>query len=214
MSEPATRLQLCQRLRQDAGMGPSGPVSTIGQVGELKRCVDWIDGAWTAIQQDHNWSFLWERSTVTILADTYFTAGTIPAVRYKKRTTFNGTVRLSYMPWDEFDEEYPAALIAQGTPTRWSIQPDKAFVVNAKPTADVTLSVQRFKNPVAMTDDNDEPGLPLEHRMAIVYKALMLYANFEEAGVTRETARREFDRHMHALGVHELPDLTFGSPLM
>lgn len=214
MTTPATRLQLCQRLRQEAGMGPSGPATTLNQVGELKRCVDWIDGAWEAIQQDHNWSFLWERATVTIVANTNATAGTIPSARYLKRTTFNGSARMAYRDWDRFDEDYPAHLIVAGTPTVWTIAPDKSFTVNAKPTVNTDLLVQRYKNPVAMAADADEPGLPLEHRMAIVYKALLLYANFEEAGITREAARREFDRHMSALGVHELPDLSFGGPLI
>jgi hypothetical protein len=214
MSEPSTKLDLCVRLRELAGMGPTGPLTTLNQIGELKRCVDWIDGAWTTIQQDHNWSFLWERADLTVLANTNSLAGTIPAVRYKKRTTFNGVTRMTYREWVDFDEDYPDHLIVAGTPTVWSIAPDKAFVVNAKPTANTTFKVQRYRNPVAMAADADEPGLPIEHRMVIVYKALMLYSNFEEAGVTRETSRREFDRHMRALGAHELPDLMPGAPLL
>lgn len=213
-----TRLELVRMLRQLAGVGAgstgNGPVSTIDQVGEYKRLVDWIDGAWNEIQQAHNWDFLWESATVTVLATTNVTAGTIAARRYVKDATYTAEgARLTWMPWQQFSQRYPSALIVDGTPSAWTIRPDKALVVNAKPTADFALSVERYQNPVAMADDDDTPAMPSEHHMAIVYKALLLYANFEEAGVTRATAQAEFNRHMMALGLQELPQWSFGDPL-
>lgn len=57
-----TFLGLVQRLRQESGASGTGPVSTIGQTGELNRMVNWINDAWMDIQSLHqNWQFL--RST-------------------------------------------------------------------------------------------------------------------------------------------------------
>jgi len=207
------RLQLAQRLRQEAGIAGTGPTTTVSQTGEMKRVVDWIDGAWNEIQKRHLWDFLWESATVTIIATTNATTGTIPAVRYVKDATYQSSTPIEYVPWAEFRLRYPSALIVEGIPSAWSIRPDKAFVVNAKPTADTAYSVERYMNPVVMDEDADTPALPAEHHMAIVYKALLLYANFEEAGVTRATAQAEYERILGEMGFSELPDMQFGEPL-
>lgn len=208
------RLQIVQRTRQLAGI-PGTVAATTGQIGEADRVIKWVDDAWTEIQQAHTWDWLWQTGTVTIVAATNVTAGSIPAQRYVKDGTYNGAVPLTYLPWAVFRNEWPASRIADGTPTIWSIRPDKAFVVNAKPTSDLALSVEHYANPTAMAANDDVPtGLPDEHHMAIVYKALLLYANFEEAGVTRATAEAEFNRHMQAMGLYELPDASFGAPLL
>lgn len=207
------RLQLCQRLRQEAGIAGTGPATTIGQIGEAKRVVDWCDDAWQELRSKHLWSFLWEQASVVITAATYFTAGTIDPRRYIKNSCYDGTRPLKYLPWADFKERYPLALIADGVPTHWTIRPDNAFAVSAKPTANLTLAVERYSLGTAMTADTDVPGFPAANHMVIVYKALLLYANFEEAGVTRATAEREFKRHLSELGLSSLPDVTFGYPL-
>lgn len=196
-----------------AGSTGNAPSSTINQTGEYKRVVDWVDMAWAEIQREHKWSFLWKATSVTIPAGVNYLAGTIPAHRYVQDASYIGSKRLLYLPWDSFRRRHPAALISAGEPSAWSIRPDKAFVVNYQPTADTAISVERYQNPVAMTADADEPALPAEHHMAIVYKALLLYANFEEAGITRATAEAEYNRHLMALGLLELPDFELADPL-
>lgn len=213
-----TRLELVRMLRQLAGVGAgstgNGPASTISQTGEYKRLVDWIDGAWNEIQQANRWDFLWEQATVTVAANANEVVGTLPAYRYVQDATYNAEgAPLTWMPWANFRLRYPSAQIVAGTPSAWTVRPDKKFVVNAKPTASYPLTVERYKNPVPMTADAEEPALPVEHHMAIVYKALLLYSNFEEAGVTRATAQAEYARHMMALGLTELPSMSFGDPL-
>lgn len=196
-----------------AGSTGNAPSSTINQTGEYKRVVDWVDMAWDEIQREHKWSFLWESTTVTIPAGVNLLAGTIPAHRYVQDASYIGSKRLLYLPWEAFRRRYPTALISAGEPATWSIRPDKAFVVDHSPTADTAISVERYQNPVAMAADADEPAMPAEHHMAIVYKALLLYANFEEAGITRATAEAELNRHLMALGLLELPDFDLADPL-
>lgn len=206
------RLELAKRLKTEAGV--AGTLSTtIGQTGEFGRLVDWLDAAWTEIQSGHKWDFLWEAATVTITAATNETAGSIAAHRYVQDGTFQSTTPITYLPWAMFRERFPAALVAEGTPNAWTIRPDKAFVVNAKPSTDTAYSVERYANPVAMTADEDEPALAAEHHLLIVWAALMLYAQHEEAGSLYATAKVNRDRMMTALGLLELPDMTFGDPL-
>lgn len=52
-------LQLCQKLRQEAGIAGNGPLTTVGQSGELGRLVDWIQQGYNDIQEKHeDWDFL------------------------------------------------------------------------------------------------------------------------------------------------------------
>lgn len=208
-----TRLSLCQDLRLLAGIPGNGPLTTINQSGEYGLIVKWIGDAWREIQARHLWDWLWEEATVTISAGTSKTAGTIPAYRYDKDSVRSSTGPLRYLPWADFRLAYPDAVLTAEVPTVWTIRPDKAFAINALPTADLALTVQRYTNPVEMTADADVPGMPAEHHQAIVYKALMLYGNFEEAGIARNTAEVEFRRHMSQLGQTELEDIDFGAPL-
>jgi hypothetical protein len=208
-----TRLQICQRIRELAGIPGSGPSTTIGQTGELGRVVNWADSAWATLQARHNWQWMWEEATVTILAGANTAAGTIAANRYVKDATYNGSEQMQYQQWDVFRVNYPSALIADGTPTVWTIKPDMTFALNAKPTANVTLNVERYRNPTAMTADADVPDLPEANHMAIVYQAMILYANFEEAAIVRATALEEYRRHLGELGMSDLPEASFGAAL-
>ena len=127
------RAELFRRLCSEAGVPVSASASSVGQTGELGRLANWIDTAWEEIQAGHAWDFLWEDASVTVLANTNETAGTIPAHRYLQDATYSGTGPLDYMPWEQFRKRWPAPFIVEGTPQCWSIRPDKAFVVNAKP---------------------------------------------------------------------------------
>ena len=50
------------------------------------------------------------------------------------------------------------------------------------------------------------------HRCGVSRSTLEKIA--QEAGVTRATAQAEYNRHIGALGLLELPDFEFGDPLL
>jgi len=210
------RLQLCQRARAEMGLGGSGPSTTISQTGEMLQVVNWVDTAWERIQSSRNWDWLWEASTVTITANTSVTSGTIPASRYLKDCVRDSTgTLLSYLPWADFRLAYPTAQIAAGTPGTWTIRPDKSFAVNAKPTTNTTYSVERYKNPTAMTTDSDATtgtpqGIPSEHHMLIVWRAVMLYAGHDEAQVLYNHAQAEYRKVLSAMGITDHAEIEWG----
>ena len=208
------RLELCQWTMELAGIPTGSFLTTLNLTGEARRVVRWVDDALEQILQSHRWNFQWEQATVTILAGTNATAGTIPASRYVRDSAYVGTRKMEdFVPWDVFRNAWETPLIGNGEPSAWSIRPDMAFVVNSKPLADLTITVQRYKNPAAMTADADVPPMPTEHHLAIVYKALLLYANFEEAGVTRAVAEEELNRHLSAMAWNHLPPMLDAGPL-
>lgn len=207
------RAELFRRLCSEAGVPVSASASSVGQTGELGRMVNWIDTAWEEIQAGHKWDFLWEASAVTVLAATNATAGTIPAHRYVHDATYTATTPVGYVAWEDFRTRYPAAQTSDAVPQAWTIRPDKAFVTNTRPLVDTAFSVERYRNPLPMTADTDVPALAAEHHIVIVWRALMLYAQFEEAGSLYQTARANYDMKIQAMGLVELPDWSLGAAL-
>ena len=210
------RLELCRRLRREVGLASNndnGPSSTLSQSGEMLNIVNWIDAAWRELQGMRLWTWMWESATVTVLATTNVTAGTIPARRYIKDEVWQGTSLMNYLPWEQFRVTYPTAQIVAGTPTVWTIRPDKAFVVNAKPAANADFTLERFKNPTDMALDADIPALESEFHMVIVWRAAMKYAGFDEAGSVYQNAKAQHDFLMSGMGLNDLPDIEFGAAL-
>jgi hypothetical protein len=211
------RLQLCQRARAEMGLGGSGPTTTIAQTGEMLQVVNWVDTAWERIQSMRNWDWLWETATVTVLANTSALAGTIPDKRYVKDGVRNPDgAELTYMPWAAFRLAYPSTFIVAGTPSVWTIRPDKAFQVNAKPASNTAFSVERYKNPTVMTTDSDATtgtpqGIPSEHHMLIVWRAVMLYAGHDEAQVLYNHAQAEYKKVLAAMGATDAPAIHWGA---
>ena len=205
-------LPIAQRLRQEAGIGGTGPISVVSQTGEMGRVVDWTNDAWLTIQRKQHWDWLWEQATVTITAATSSTAGTIPANRYLRDKARIGTARLSFMLWDRFSITYPTQ--AAGTPTVWTIRPDGAFVVNAAPPASTDIIVERYRLPTSMAADGDIPAMPERFHMAIVWRALMDASDYDEAGVSRATAAAKYAEVLGDALSEGRPVLSLGRPLL
>lgn len=212
--------ELVSRTMREAGIPNTNfdAVGVAGATGEALRVVGWVEAAYADVQSRRKWSFLWENASITVTAGNFVvpaaTTGAVQADRYEKESLFDATgANYGYVSWSDFRVAFPAVLIFNGTPSLWTIRPDGAFVVNAKPLVDTTYTVDRYKRPLVMTEDDDEPVLPEEYHMVIVWRALVMYCNFEEAGVSRATALGEFDRIMNDMGGRELPDMNEAPPL-
>jgi len=208
------RLALVTALAAECDVNPL--TTTIAQNGEGADMVRWVDEAWNLIQSQFKWSFLWEQPTLTVLNTTNLRAETIPHHRYQQDSCrlAVGAGRMQYVPWLNFDERFPASEIQPGTPSAWTIRPDNAFVVNAIMQADTGFVLQRYKNPIPMVADTDTPALAVEHHMMIVWRAMMYYAQHEEAGVIYRTGKRNYEEKLELLGLTDTPDWTFGAPLL
>jgi hypothetical protein len=210
-------LQLCQRLARECGVNGTGPAAVAGQTGELARIVNWVQDAWLDIQGDKKWKFQWESPTLTITAGNSSIAGTIPEDRYDQNAAYldDGSARgrlLDFFPWDEFRHEY-RVLNNDDNVTAWTIKPDGTIAFNALVTVNTDVAVERFALPVTLLDDDDIPAAPEDLHMIIVWRAMVKYANFDEAGVQRTTAVDEFNAKQAAMFTRCLPQMRLGGPL-
>jgi hypothetical protein len=218
----STRLQLCQRLRQEAGISGTGPATTIGQPGEMGRVVDWIDTAYEEIQDKHpDWEFLRNDFTFQTIASTseYLpSAVALPEHASWKQDSFrayltstgtNDEMWLNYYPWDTFRDAFMfgSNRSTPGKPTEFSVRPNKAVVLWPVPALIYTIGGEYYKRPQVMSANADEPLFPREFHMAIVWKALMYYGTYENAPEAFTTGQSNYDRILRKLEVDQLPSI-------
>lgn len=219
---PETYLELCNRLAQEAGV-PGDPMTAVVQLlsNEPKRICDWVNDSLMDVLGDKLWSFMWEQTTVTLPLNVNVVAGTVEASRYDKESMYyiptgsNGPREIDYMEWRDFERAY-RILNSPGSITAWAIRPDKSFAFNAKSTdaGGTVFTFQRWKNPTPMVSETDQPPIPNDLRMVIVWNALKKYAGYDEAGTQRSIAIDEYRDVMNRLMERCLPSFTFGGSLL
>lgn len=213
-------LELCVRLHQEADTAGSGPTSVLGNTGELANEVNWVADAWTEIQGQLHWDWQWQEATVTVLTGTSKIATSIAADRYVQDAGYIGTRFVDYYPWHRFRMIFPEALIAsrpagaaEGV-SAWTVAPDKTLRFNAIVDADTAITVERYANPTVLAANTDTPAMDSEFHMAIVWHALIKNHNFNEAGISRQTAQVELNKIMKNLHNRSTPQMILGGPLL
>ena len=83
-----------------------------------------------------------------------------------------------------------------------------------KPNGVYVLSGDYYRAAKLLAIDGDSPTIPVQFQMAIVWKALMYYAAYEEAGSLYATAEKN---HMSVYGKllrNQLPMIETAGPLV
>lgn len=175
-----TFLELCRETRAQCGLGGDGPTTTVAQTGEMLLVVNWVQEAWTMVQQMRHWRWMWELATVTIPDGASYATQVVPADRYLHDTAYVGDTPLTFVPWDIWRLSHPS-ITQSGPPSEWTIRPDNRFQVDAVSSGATVVTVERYRVPTALDGDDDVPELPAEHHMLIVWQAVLLYAGHDEA---------------------------------
>jgi len=223
------RLQLCQRLRQEVRISGSGPTTTLGQAGEYKKIVDWIDAAYEDIQNLHStWMFLqfpYSFNTIVGKKDYTPTEAGLTALAFWK-VQRESDVRcyyavgdeqiLDYHPWDEFREVYliGSSRATTGRPGKFTIQPNNTMSFDVIPDRIYAINGEYFKKPVSMAADADEPLFPSQYHMAIVYRAMMFYGADYAANEKYTHGQNEYKKILRKLEQSQLPKYSWGGPLV
>jgi len=122
---------------------------------------------------------------------------------------------LGYVSWNEFNAYYKLASFrtTTGRPSVFSIDPSKQMVFWPIPDGVYTVSGQYRKRPDTMALDADTPIFPVEFHMAVVWRALMIYAGYEEAQTVYAHAASEYNKLMAAMRRDQLPAFFWGTTL-
>ena len=222
-------LQLVQRLRIEAGASGSGPLTVLNQVGELARMVLWVNAAWTDIQNERSdWGWMQSSfSFVTINAQATYTPtecgltdhGSWKDTTFRSYITTVGFGSENYLSLSNYENWRDTYLFGSNrttysSPVTFAIKPsDKSICLGPVPASGYTIIGDYFKAPTELAVDADVPAMPTNYHMAIVYRALMMYGQYESAGDAIQRGQIEYDKLMRKIRADQLPEITVNGAL-
>lgn len=195
-------LQLCQALRNEAGLSGTGPATVVGQTGMYGKLVDWIQEAYAEILDMYPWSFLWARVTpvLTVGQTVYTGADFTPAITdlgkvYARRMleiTSDSRPRIFYRDWVTIDHASNDGSV--GSPRYFARRPDDALVFYPEPDDAYEIQIDYQKVAPVLAANTDEPLIPDStlHKI-IVWKALEYYGQHNEDMTSAQFGARQFN---------------------
>lgn len=220
-------LQLCQKLRQECGISGTGPTSVLSQTGEMQRITTWVSTAWNDIQNLHDtWRFMWAQTSQPLTAGGRIydpSADWALSVKdwdfdtvklYRTSAGIADEQFLVFMPWDEFKQFFNWGQVLSQRPTIFTKRPDDTLMFNYQLDGDYTLHADYWQLPTTLAADSDTPGIPTRYHDVIVWKAAMMYAEYEEAGVVYAAMQRRYKQLLSELERLYLPVIQMGMPLV
>lgn len=196
-----TRLELVQLLVSYTGGANSGPSTTIGQVGDFAKAVEYIDAAHAEIQNLHfDWDFLWATATFNTSADVDLYAGTAGLGIWDIQRIWLDDEKLYMLPWQMYRPE----LDYTGAEFFGVIRPDNQLQIIPVPDDTYTVTYDYFRRPKVFAANADEPYIPVQFQRVIVGRALMLYGNFEAAEESKVQGQEIYNMFLGQLERHQL----------
>lgn len=223
-----TFLELCKRVRQEAGVSGSGPATVVGQVGEMKRIVDWVNSAWEDVQlarPDWYWMRASFNFTTTLNDEQYSSTDVGIATRfsmwdinsfriYDTTVGVNDQIELPFIRYTDYRDVYMTGPQVTSRPYEFTIAPNLDLLLGPKPNGTFRIDGDYYKSPQTLSADADIPELPSQFHMIIVYRALMLYARYEAAAEIYGDAEMNYRRLMRRLELNQMPDSYPAEPLV
>lgn len=221
-------LQLVNRLRLEAGVSGADLSTVINQTGEMARLVKWINAAWMDIQSmREDWP--WMRTScsfATVAGQATYTVAQCGVTdlgawardtfrNYDTAEGINSEIFMEYVAYEKWRDLYLFGSLRsnQSRPIEITITPDLSLGLGPVPAAGYTAIGDYYRIPSEMALDDDIPGMPNQHHLAIVYRAMMSYGAYEAAPEVYQRGETEFKTIMRRLSNSRLPEITLGGAL-
>lgn len=219
-------LQLVQRLRAKVRASGTGPTTVVGQTGEYLRLVDAVNEAWMEIQRKRR-DWFWLRNSMTFptvagqatytLAQIGSTGTNFADFSYWDRKTFRNYLTATGLPdeqwmgWITFDHwrdvyQMQTTRTTQQRPQYFTTLPNLGLGL-VTPLAGYTIGADYFKKATEMAADLDEPALPSEFHMAIVYLAMQTIGVSEAKPEIYDEGKIKYTEIMSRLEDQQLPEI-------
>lgn len=232
-----TFLELCQRVHRYARIGQDAPGTAPATVVDpedsvLTEIVGWVRDAWEDIQNDkEDWLFRERSGVVTVatgvrdvdigasvadyerlrpFASEYCRQHILVAPAGSGAESRQPVFRIDWQDWRGGRYEHGGAVDTTGTPTHFTIKPGGALRLYPKPAQAMELAFSYQAALQVLEQDADVPAMPAQHHEAIVWRALMYYADTRDK--TQEPYQKWERRHraaMNRLYLAQLPDVSF-----
>jgi hypothetical protein len=227
----ATFLELCAKLARESGTINPAPPAVTGQTGRQAKGVGWIADAWTSIQNAHrDWRFLQGEFSGSLVADqTTYSATTWNIDRFAewkgdRRTGRCGVYRpttlydpdlgqsdegaLNEISYEQWRLSYDRGSHDAMRPTVYAIAPDQTIRFGNKPDTAYTVRGEYRKTPQILAANGDIPDMPSRFHDAIVWRAIMLMSDSDEAVTALQLAQAKYAALMMDMQRDLLPEFT------
>lgn len=228
-----TFLKLCQEAAKECGVSLTGPTATTGQTGRLGQIIGWVNKSWLDIQTKHDdWKWMIGSFTVNTTASdgqyeysdcTDATAGTaIERFRSWRTDTFkiyltasgsDTETDLQYVDYDYWYQRWNTGAQSDSHQIHFTIGPDQSILLGPKPGGIYTVRGEYQKSARELSGDDDQPDIPAEYRMAIVYRTMMKYGRYNAAPEVFSDGQAEYNRLMREMSRTQRQPLLVGAAL-
>lgn len=222
-----TFLELVQRLQTRTGTGGSDVAQVVGNIGDLRRLVNYVQEAWTEIQaKRRDWSFRFGEFSVacalgsqtyniqTLLGTTIERAGTL-LLTLEETGVANTKTRVELFDYGFFEDIYSVRDVGTGRPTACAFLPNfKQVKFNVILDKNYTLKGKYELQNQTLAANGDVPTLPEQYHMAIFERALMKWAEFEEAAGVYNTAKMAYEDWLTTMVNDLCPKILVGQDAM
>lgn len=98
---------------------------------------------------------------------------------------------LDWLEYEEFQRRFIVGTVDDAQPRWWSVGPDKRLLIAPAPDTDAySVTADYWARPTELTADDDEPSMPEQFHMLIVWRALLEVASFDAAPEVETRAKR------------------------
>jgi hypothetical protein len=208
---------LVKKTWQKCGLTGAGPTSVVSQVSMPGRIVAFVDEAYAFIQGQHtNWKFLWRKKTgiALTIGDSYYLPGDLGVTDLAALSKVFIQVSGQWTSIEIVREESRAAEFdnvptANACPAGLYILPNGAWQFNAPPDLAYPVIIEYYRTADTLTLNSSVPIFPVDYHRAIVARAVMAYAQYDEDQTLERAATVDFSQILHRLECNQLPLLTF-----
>ncbi|MDP3139782.1 MAG: hypothetical protein Q8N17_26030 [Burkholderiaceae bacterium] len=222
-------LQLATRLHRESGRSGNGPTTIVGASKDHLRLFDWINDAWTELQnRPLDWRWMRERVTATLTTGiSSYSGASLSAADFGKWRPYSKEYtpkcyetatpenywRLGWMTLEQFRDHYVDSSPPAGRPLDWSIDDDGSLLIGPEPDAAYGIKSEYLHAPTELVADTDEPDFQTSHHMLLVWRALIEVGTFDNAADVLARASANFARAENSLLAEYARPLHFGGPL-
>jgi len=204
-------LELVQQLHRDCGAAGTEPAAVTDLAGEAKRFAGWIKRADEYVQLLwNNWKYLrQEYSEVT--AASVPTAAKPANLKYWDFKTFKmilpGETDKNPFGVIEYDKIKADILdTSEDVPWRAIVMPDNTLKFEPIPDDAYTIQADYYDKPTLLAANSDVSLIPVEFHQIIIGRAMILYANFENAPEIKDQGEEIYNEQLARLENDQLPN--------
>ena len=205
-------LQLCNDVIRECAISGGDISAVTSQTGLRNKVVEWVAEADMHIQKLYrDWNFLHtSHSDTTITGNKDYVKPT-DLGHWDTSSFFLDYTSDDYVHLDEMDyivwrNEYGLGTQTNDKPAWVIIKPNKDLILHSPPDAAYTLTADYWQLPTRLSANTDTSSIPEQFEKIIVYRAMMFYAQHEEAGEFLQYANQEYQQALLELKANEAPN--------